>query len=231
MTLKHNLALAVAVAAVASLWAVLAGGAAPPAPKALWSASPATAPQAEHDHAATGGVVHSREFFRFDDLDSMVATSSAVVEGTIREVGPSRSVGEGHEREDYEAATLEVTAVLSGEVEGSTVAVEHRAAIAGNPVVVNGVTGSRAGDSGFYFLRRTRRGVYDLISSQGRFLRDGGRLRGSGQHHDPLTRSLEARDEGSLREEIRGAGRRAAAGNAKPHPYPPGLDRVPVEKG
>lgn len=75
-------------------------------------------------------------------------------------------------------AELVVDDVLSGRSAGSTITIEQLTTSAGEPIVLDGVEPLEVGDRGFFFLRPGEGDTYVLVSSQGRYLEQAGRLRG-----------------------------------------------------
>lgn len=168
----------------------------------------------------------SREFFNFEDLDTMVATSSLVVEGTVIALEPGRQVGEGHDQEGYTNAILRIEEVLAGSTSEKTLAIEELTSAAGSPIVLDGVEWSRVGDQGIYFLRRKPGDLYTLISSQGRYLESGdGRLKGANEQ-DALVKALSQLDRDTVKAEVRRGKRAVDSGSVDPLPYPPGLEKI-----
>lgn len=165
----------------------------------------------------------SREFFRFESLSSMVATSSVVVEGTVAGLEAGRVEGSGHDEERYTNVVIRVHSGLFGDAPAE-LRLEELASFAGSPIELDGVRASQLGDRGIYFLRRKPSGVYVLVSSQGRMLEDGSRLQGA-SGHDELVERLSEYDVETLKARISDAKQAIAEGRVKPEPGPPGLSR------
>lgn len=192
------------------------------APPAVTSATQAAQSSAPGEAPTTGS---SREFFEFENLDQMVATSSAVVEGFVLRTEEGQVVGAGHDEERYTNAVLQVRTVLAGEAP-ETVTIDQLTVSGGKPIVLDGVEPPQAGDQGIFFLRKKDEGLYTLISSQGRFLdRGDGRLQGA-NGEDKLVRELGKLDKQALKDQIKQAKQRTIAGRVNAIPYPRGLEKV-----
>ncbi|MGH2683386.1 MAG: hypothetical protein ACRDIX_09165 [Actinomycetota bacterium] len=134
-----------------------------------------------------------KEVHYFSDLAQMVATSDAVVQGTVIETEPGRVVGGQDPRPEGDGAiqflqvTISIDKVLYGSLPEGSFLVEEDG--------YNGVPPSEVGDRGFYFVHlkqdETDKPYYRLINSQGRFLVQGERLVGSNDS-DSWVQAIEA---------------------------------------
>jgi hypothetical protein len=111
-------------------------------------------------------IAGSEEFVAGSLLE-LAKAPNAVIEGTVIEVGPGRTIdlGEGDVLE-YERATLKVDRVIWGSVEGDVVNVEEYYNVLQWPW--------QEGDTGIYFLHlkvepNLVEPIYRLTSTQGRF--------------------------------------------------------------
>lgn len=153
-------------------------------------------------------TAQAKEQYTFTDLRRMVATSTAVVEGTVESVRPGRELGSGEaEPLRLQRATIRITSTHFGSLSSETVIIEEIAWEGTRPLVVNGLRASREGDRGFFFLgpvRETDGGqAYGLINSQGRFLiRDSDKLEGRDVADDQLTARVEGLTPDQLRAEL-----------------------------
>jgi hypothetical protein len=139
----------------------------------------------ELPEGGTGSVriVCLRETNRFTTLDDMVAGSDVVVEGVVQSVVPGELRGveaNGGGGIRFSEATIAVTRVLAGAVEGRTLVIESMAATGdGRPYTFQ--DGSHhhlhvPEETAIFHLVKTRRDdarvLYRLASSQGKFVYD-----------------------------------------------------------
>lgn len=184
-------------------------------------------PAASTAQATSTAVAHSREFFHFDTVEEMTATSSAVLEGQVIRVEPGRSTGDGHARDTYINVTVQVDEVLAGE-SAETITIEELLLTDSESrrILLDGVEYSEPGDRGLYFVRAKPEGTYTLISSQGRYLdTNDGRLKGANEN-DELVKKVTKLEKQQLNDQIKAANEAAKQGKIKPLPYPAGLEKV-----
>lgn len=202
--------------------------------------------------------VAADEAYYFSTLEEMVASSDAVVEGTITDVkrGQVINEGEGHSLQ-YRVAPLTVDSVLFlSDVKLATlpdIVIEETGWLDGDPVIMNNVEPPAIGDVGFFFLKfqltrptgesaREENQVYgapeiplyvDVINSQGRYLVVDGRLEGSNQE-DELVQTIQNYSPAQLRIAIAEAWAQFLRGEVRPQIVercpPPGCpeDLVPA---
>jgi hypothetical protein len=165
---------------------------------------------------------NASEVYRFDDLDVMVATSDAVVRGTVLSVRPGRTAGgkdAGHAM-SFREVVLRVDAVFHGPDLTDTIVLEEAGAWGGKPVVMNNVRPSKVGDSGVYFLTLRKDSDlprYILVSSQGRYLLSKDQLEGSNPE-DPLVQELQSLSVPDLEERVHQASEAVEQGEVQPLP-------------
>lgn len=177
--------------------------------------------------APSSAMATSREFFNFDSVQKMTATSSAVVDGHVIRVEPGRSDGSGHDPDKYLNVIVQVDELLAGQTP-QTITIEELLLTdsEGNRILLDGVQYSQPGDRGVYFVRAKPAGTYALISSQGRYLEgDDGRLKGSNEN-DKLVKEIAKLDKESLKDQIKAAAKASKEGKITPLPYPEGLEKV-----
>lgn len=198
---------------------------------------------------------HAEEYFNFTDIPTLVASSEAVVEGTVSDVSPGNPTAPPSEGQmHYNNVTLTVdelhyvrgTLVLQP---GDEVLFKEMTKESGQSVVVNGLQHSAEGDQGFYFLHllganpSTGLLQFNVINSQGRYLAEGSALVGADREpgQDALIDEVEALSPAQLRERITQAKERIESGSVQaqtpPIPCPPGgcgseaIPHVRVEVG
>jgi hypothetical protein len=149
------------------------------------------------DDAATGSAplaVSASSLYQFDDLASMVATSDLVVRARVDSTARGRVVGDGGAAVVSRIDTLVVGEVLAGANAASTLLVEEEGWLGdGTAIAVNGLAPSEPGMEAIWFLDRRpdpELPGYLVINHQGRYVVDGGRLRGA-EGSDPLVATLE----------------------------------------
>jgi hypothetical protein len=170
-------------------------------------------------------ILEGADAFHFENLPSMVATSTAVVRGTV--VGSSR--GKVIEEQDVvytrRLLDIEVDETLAGQPTGPHAAVE-----VGGWRQVDGEAETefrfadelplQLGDRGIFFLYDFERdGRYGMVSGQGVYLADGAQVRDS-HRTDPLVRRLQALTMADLNALIRQAEKAVKAGEVKAQRYP-----------
>ncbi|MEV6420434.1 hypothetical protein [Streptomyces sp. NPDC051662] len=130
---------------------------------------------APHRDAQPERIMHSREVFDFKTLPELLGTTPTVVEATVTDVRPGRTVGSAEEGgvEQARDVTLSVTNVLRSVFRPPTTLVleEWGWDSEGNGYQVENVAWSEVGDKGFYFLTRSDdESRWRLVNSQGRAL-------------------------------------------------------------
>jgi hypothetical protein len=171
-------------------------------------------------------ILEAAEAFHFQDLPSMVATSTAVVRGTV--VGSSRGKVIDEQEVVYTRRLLDIQVeeTLAGPPTGPHAAVEA----GGGWRQVDGEAETEfrlaeelpvnLGDRGIFFLYNFEHdGRSGMVNTQGVFLVDGTQVRDSNRD-DALVRRLEQLTTPQLQELIRQANAAVQAGNVKPQRYP-----------
>jgi hypothetical protein len=179
-----------------------------------------------HVHAQRKVVIlEGAEAFHFQNLPSMVATSTTVVRGTV--VGSSRGKVIDEQEVVYTRKLLDIQVeeTLAGRPTGPHAQME----VAGwRQVDGEAETELRlaeelpvdVGHRGIFFLYDFEHdGRYGTVNTQGVFLTDGARVRDS-HRHDPLVRRLEALTMAELNSLIQQAADAVKAGDVKPQRYP-----------
>lgn len=174
--------------------------------------------QTAQSGAAVAGLVGkaqgtSIEPYHFDSLDAMAATSSVIIHGTVRKVSAGRGYGTDHDQMGWSNAEVATDETLAGGA-GRTVVIEQLTSQAGTPVVLNGLAPLKVGDTGFFFLRRGQGDTHVLISSQGQYLEDAGRLYGRTGSDAAVSHAEQLSPDG-LRAEVSRARRALAQGNVQ----------------
>ncbi|HZD01108.1 MAG TPA: hypothetical protein VFA46_13230 [Actinomycetes bacterium] len=170
-------------------------------------------------------ILEGAEAFHFEDLPSMVATSTAVVRGSV--VGSSRGKVIDEQEVVYTRKLLDIQVeqTLAGQPTGPHAQLE----VAGWRQV-NGEAETelqladqlptQLGDQGIFFLYDFEHdGRYGMVNTQGVYLADGAQVRDS-HRTDPLVRQLEALTMADLNQLIEQAKDAVKAGDVKPQPYP-----------
>jgi hypothetical protein len=170
-------------------------------------------------------ILEGAEAFHFKDLPSMVATSAAVVRGSV--VGSSRGRVIDEQEVTYTRKLLDIRVeqTLAGRSPGDHAQVE----VAGwRQVDGEAETELRLadelpvdlGDQGFFFLYDFEHdGRYGMVNTQGVYVADGAQVRDS-RRADPLVRRLEALTTPELNRLIQQAEDAVKAGDVKPQRYP-----------
>lgn len=199
------------------------------------------------DLARVGGAdtkvaaAHAAEIYTFDTLPEMLATSDAAIEATVTDIRPGHVVeqepGDMEGRVEFQDLVLRVDQVhyLKGTLDlqvSDEVLLSQLARESGNAVVINNVQPEQIGDSGFYFLflvdskvsgesgESIAALVFDLISSQGRYLiQADGTLKGS-NGDDPLVQQLQVLTAEQMRVEIQRSKESIRLGQVQPQPPP-----------
>ncbi len=176
----------------------------------------------------TAGV--SREIFQFNELATMVATSTLVVDASVAQTEPGVSSGTDHAQESYTNAALSINDVLYGEPPAGPVVVEELTESAEQPIQLDGLEHLDVGDAGIFFLRpAVHNDNYVLTNSQGRYLADeNGNLRGA-KKKDALIERLSMRTRAELKGDIKDAKKAINAGKVKAKPYPAGAPEPNTE--
>lgn len=152
--------------------------------------------------------------FEFQDLETMVATSSLVVDGEVTQIDYDAILGESSE---LWRVTLDIETVLFGSPATTPVIFKQELRANGRPIIFDGVKPAQVGDRGVYFLRRIEgQSAYSLINDQGQYLvgRDG-KLFGSNTEH-ALVRTLNQLSLDDVRTRVRDAGERVRRGEVRP---------------
>lgn len=156
----------------------------------------------------------SIEPFQFDSIDAMAATAKLIVHGTVKRVSSGRSYGTDHDQMGWSNAEIIVDETLAGSSE-SAVVIEQLTSQAGTPVIMNGLLPLKAGDRGFFFLRRGQGDTQVLINSQGRYLEDAGQLYGKTGNDATVSRAEQLSPDG-LRAVVSRARDALAQGSLQP---------------
>lgn len=171
---------------------------------------------------------HASEPYYFRDLDTLVATSDAVVEGVVVAVERGDMLGDSEAFQlQLREVQIEVREVLHGEADPKFVVYELGWGSKGQPIEANGVRASNLGDRGLYFLQRAKaggapveQGSFTVINSQGRYLQGRGELLTPATEEDGLSKELASRGSTQLKAEIAQASQRTKSGDARPQLEP-----------
>lgn len=171
-------------------------------------------------------ILEGAEAFHFEDLASMVATSAAVVRGSV--VGSSRGkvIDEKEVAYTRKLLDIQVEETLAGKPIGPHIqvevsgwrqvdgAAETELRLADEPSV-------DVGDQGIFFLYDFEHdGRYGMVNTQGVYLvADGQQVRDS-HRADPLVRELEALTMAGLIQRVQQAEDAVKAGDVNPQHYP-----------
>ncbi|GAA0968971.1 hypothetical protein GCM10009550_75190 [Actinocorallia libanotica] len=119
-----------------------------------------------------------REVLYFKDVETMTATADIVVRGHVTEankvgrwIGPPEGEGEGGDRDQMRLITLAIDEAFTSKIGDlpKEISVEEGYWTAdGTGIQDSGVTWSKVGDVGYYFLTPISKGGYRLLNSQGR---------------------------------------------------------------
>ena len=163
--------------------------------------------------------IEAVEEFNFEDLATMTVTSDAVIEATVTETRPGRTITEPNGSYlQFREAVLQIDAVRFVHAETRAVVeswdkivLEEPGWDTGTPMMINGVSPVNEGERGFFFLTIKKSGTptgegtspvyFEYVSSQGRYLDFGGTLRGANLE-DPLVQQVQTMSPQALREEI-----------------------------
>lgn len=150
--------------------------------------------------------------YHFDSLLQMVATSTAVIRGTVESAGKGRLIGDpddGSQERRLREVIVRVDEQLFGEQVGTRVVLEEEGFDSkGNPFEIEGAPWSEIGDHGIFFLehRDTQApGHFYWLPPEGRLLLRDGEVTSSST--SALGKSLERLTIRELKEAIRDAGR------------------------
>lgn len=167
--------------------------------------------------------VEALETYTFPSLPRLLATSDVAVFGRVTSTEPGRVIHDGEESFlQFRNVIVEVEKAFGSVATPGQVIIEEQAWDTGMPVIFEGMQPSRVGDEGFFFLleRDDPVGTYDYISSQGRYLVDGDRLRGADPdtagHPDPLVERVEAMSRVDLEAALAKSSRMIARGQVEP---------------
>jgi hypothetical protein len=170
------LALALAAVAGAVIWRARPDDAAPPRPAAP--------------------VAVSSDAPRRSSLAELAAASDLIVRGVVTATAPGRVFGDPASAATIESrtVTLRIDAVLRGPgpLDPQVLVEEEGWDDEGAPLVVDGAAPSRTGDDGIWFLVEVGAAEehrYVVVSAEGRYLVEGGRLVGA-TGEDPLIARL-----------------------------------------
>ena len=189
----------------------------------LLAASAVAGTRTGHVHKVV--ILDGAEAFHFKDLPSMVATSTAVVRGSV--VGSSRGkvIDEQEVAYTRKLLDIQVEETLAGQPAGPHAQVE----VAGwrqvegeaeTELRLADQLPTQLGDQGIFFLYDFEHdGRYGMVNTQGVYLADGAQVRDS-HRTDPLVRQLEALTMADLQDLIRQAQGAVKAGDVKPQRYP-----------
>ena len=166
------------------------------------------------------GLRHAEYLYDFEGLAQMVATSDAVIEGTVVEIadGPTVVV-DTDDVTQYTNVTITVDQVLSGTLNDSATKVT----VVELPSVELPLT--PADDHGFFFLYWDKSDqAYTLIGPQGRFMVDEKGLMDSTAPKSAWITSLEGLTVLQFREDLDQAISQAAEGSVSPAEPVVGID-------
>lgn len=150
--------------------------------------------------------------YSFKSLDEMVATSDAVVEGTVVKVETGRTVGPTEAPLTFSQVTLQVDAVLYGNLKTDPVLLEEDG---------TGYSYSETGSHSVYFI--TYKGApeepfYRLVSSAGRFIVSPSGTLEASNDEPPWVVEIETLDLAALKERVAEATLAIERGEVKPAP-------------
>lgn len=149
--------------------------------------------------------VSASETTHFDSLEGLVTGSTAVVDATMTDIRPGRTItGDLDGSFTFTLVTIEIAEPLAGEDIGRTVTLEEDGVLAPIPEV---------GDRSIYFLWRKRDGdgmYFRIVNSQGRYQVDGIALVPVNPD-DALAKDLAALGLAGLTDHVRDIGRAGAA--------------------
>lgn len=150
--------------------------------------------------------------YSFKSLDEMVATSDAVVEGTIVKVETGRTVGPTDAPLTFSQVTIQVDAVLYGGLKTDPVLLEEDG---------TGYSYSETGNHGVYFV--TYKGApeepfYRLVSAAGRFIVSANGTLEASNDEQPWVVQIETLDLAALKERVAEATLAIERGEVKPAP-------------
>jgi hypothetical protein len=170
-------------------------------------------------------ILEGGEAFHFEDLASMVATSAAVVRGSV--VGSSRGkvIDEKEVTYTRKLLDIQVEETLAGQPTGPHAQVEVSGwrQVDGEAETDLRLADERSvdvGDQGIFFLYDFEHdGRYGMVNTQGVYLADAEQVRDS-HRTDPLVRKLEALTMAGLIQRVQQAEDAVKAGDVKPQRYP-----------
>lgn len=183
------------------------------------------------------GIEHAAEVHHFHDVTTMTATSDLVIRARVTAVKLGEPEFDANDPSGKPVAwarmiTLEIDQVLFSKVADVPASVDvyegHWTPDGDGFVGIeqDGVPWSRAGDSGYFFLKNflnnsTKAGTaraYHLVSSQGRALVRAAGLDASAGEHSPLAGVTGTLSAGHLEAAVRQAGSDYTAGRVQPQP-------------
>lgn len=162
-------------------------------------------------------IVHGKEVYTFEDLPTMTATSDLVVKAQVKSVTPGRWIGTpgADDADQAREITLDVQRTLfskNATAPKQVILDEWGWDSKGHGFQFAGVTWSKAGDHGYYFLTATEvPGHYVLVNSQGRFTDMDGRLVPTADEDDKIHTAGKALGPAGLESTVGRAGKDAAA--------------------
>jgi hypothetical protein len=170
-------------------------------------------------------ILEGAEAFHFENLASMVATSAAVVRGSVVDSSRGKVIDEQEVTYTRKLLDVQVEETLAGQPTGPHAAVE-----VGGWRQVDGETETElrlhdelpvgVGGQGIFFLYDFEHdGRYGMVNTQGVYLADGAQVRDS-PRTDPLVRKLEALTMAGLIQLVQQAAGAVKAGDVKPQRYP-----------
>jgi len=169
-------------------------------------------------------IVEGKEVHTFEDLPTMTATSDLVVKAQVMSVSPGRWIGVpgSDDADQAREITLAVQRTLFSKNATAPTQVildEWGWDSKGRGFQLAGVTWSKAGDHGYYFLTATEvPGHYVLVSSQGRFTDLDGRLVPTADEADKIHTAGEALGPAGLESAVGRAAKDVAAKKIKAQP-------------
>jgi hypothetical protein len=175
--------------------------------------------------APDGDVLGASEAFGFQTLPEMVATSHAVVEGTIVETARGPIIDDFEVKYTRKLVRVKVDRLLAGRELGALVTIETAGwrqveGEAETEFRVEGDIPLTTGDRGIFFLYDFEHtGNFALVSSQGVLLYDGATVRDT-DRTDPLVETLEAETVARLDQLVGQAKAAVDRGEVQAKPYP-----------
>lgn len=166
------------------------------------------------------GSAHPDELHEFDDVPTMLATSDLVITAKVVKVQQGRSVGpDDGSKITFREVHLKVQSIQydrTGAQPTDVIVEEEGWDAEGRGYTLEGLTWSKIGDVGHFFLVRKRDAAdkHRLVNSQGRVLIKDSRLQGNQRGH--LTAEIAAMTPSSFEKLLATAAADARAGRLQP---------------